>query len=30
MIEIVDGPDVPATIGPQSPTVRAAGLLFVS
>jgi 2-iminobutanoate/2-iminopropanoate deaminase len=28
--EIVSGPDLPATIGPYSHAVRAAGLLFVS
>lgn len=30
MIEIVDGPDLPARIGPYPHAVRAAGLLFVS
>ena len=30
MIETVEGPGLPATIGPYSHAVRAAGLLFVS
>jgi 2-iminobutanoate/2-iminopropanoate deaminase len=28
--EVIAGPDVPATIGPYSPGVRAGGLLYVS
>jgi 2-iminobutanoate/2-iminopropanoate deaminase len=30
VLEIVDGPELPAKIGPYSHAVRAAGLLFVS